>query len=138
MLTIMLLLWITPRLTLPENTLLNTVILQLISTDEDTPPNSIVTYSLEDDYNGTFAIHSSGDQLIVAQSLDYETIQSYDLIVILNNPGYEPSNVLTASARVTVYVTDVNDNAPVFTSPVSASVFENASHWCSSFDPLCN
>ena len=114
-------------LTLPEDTPLNTVILQLISTDEDTSLNSVVTYSLEDDYNGTFAIHSSGDQLIVAQSLDYETIQSYDLIVILNNSGYEPPNVLTSSARVTVYVTDVNDNAPVFTSPESASIFENAS-----------
>lgn len=102
-----------------ENTPLNTVILTLVSTDDDTPPNSHVTYQLVNDFSGTFNI--IGDKLIVANSLDYEAIQSYNLVVMLTNGD------LTSYANVAVNVLDVNDNAPIFTSPSTVSIFENAS-----------
>ena len=106
-------------LDVPEDTPLNAVILTLVSTDADTPSNSDVTYQLVNDFNGTFTI--TGDELIVANSLDYEMIQSYNLVVMLTN------GILTSYANVTVNVLDVNDNAPVFTNPSTASIFENAS-----------
>uniref|UniRef100_A0A1X7V4J9 Cadherin domain-containing protein n=1 Tax=Amphimedon queenslandica TaxID=400682 RepID=A0A1X7V4J9_AMPQE len=102
----------------PENTPLNTVILTLVSTDADTPPNSHVTYQLVNDFNGNFNI--TGDKLIVASSLDYEGIQSYNLVVMLTNGN------LTSYANVTVNVLDVNDNAPIFTSPSEVSIPEDA------------
>ncbi|XP_062870545.1 protocadherin alpha-8-like [Trichomycterus rosablanca] len=62
--------------------------------------------------------------LIVNEPLDREQISHYNITVIANDEG-SPS--LSSSSIITVHVSDVNDNAPVFSSPiVTISVKENS------------
>ncbi|KAK1803047.1 hypothetical protein P4O66_021580, partial [Electrophorus voltai] len=49
--------------------------------------------------------------LMVTRDLDRETQDVYDLVIIAEDNGFPPRNNVT---RMTVIVTDVNDNPPVF------------------------
>ena len=50
----------------------------------------------------------------MAEALDYETLSQYSLIIEAADGGV-PS--LMNTTTVTIHVTDVNDNPPVFTNP---------------------
>ena len=58
---------------------------------------------------GTFSVNSTG-QLHVSRNLDYETVQSYDLIIKANRSSF------SAYAMVHIDITDANDNPPIFES----------------------
>ena len=62
-----------------ENLTIGSVILNATRTDADT---DTLTYSLADDFGGTFAINSSTGQVTLNNALDFETTSSYDLRVI--------------------------------------------------------
>ena len=69
-----------------------------------------------------FDINSGNGILKTNETLDFETIQEYNITVVASNPG-GPST----SVDVLIRVLDVNDNAPVFDqSPYRASVRENS------------
>ncbi|MGM0589960.1 MAG: cadherin domain-containing protein [Bacteroidota bacterium] len=72
--------------------------------------------------DGLFAIDASSGQVSIADNstLDYETATSYSITLTVSD-GTNTS----AAETVTVNITDVNDNAPVFTSANSADVDEN-------------
>ncbi|CAH2253631.1 protocadherin Fat 4-like isoform X1 [Pelobates cultripes] len=55
------------------------------ATDVDVGDNSIVTYSLENDFNGIFYINSSTGDLMTKKALDREVATSYDVTVVLLN-----------------------------------------------------
>ncbi|XP_060751289.1 protocadherin alpha-8-like [Tachysurus vachellii] len=62
--------------------------------------------------------------LVVNEALDRERVSQYNLTVVANDEG-TPS--LSSSNVITVHVSDVNDNAPLFTAPViNISVRENS------------
>ncbi|XP_047661161.1 protocadherin alpha-2-like [Tachysurus fulvidraco] len=62
--------------------------------------------------------------LVVNEALDRERVSQYNVTVIANDAG-TPS--LSSSNVITVHVSDVNDNAPLFTAPViNISVKENS------------
>ena len=50
----------------------------------------------------------------MAEALDYETDSQYSLIIEAADRGF-PS--LMNTTTVTILITDVNDNPPVFTNP---------------------
>lgn len=52
--------------------------------------------------------------------MDYETTKSYNLIVTATDKGASP---LSADINVYIYVTDVNDNNPVFGPAVYNATF---------------
>ena len=61
--------------------------------------------------------------LIVRSSLDHETIRSFSLAIVATDHGVHHQ---TAQTTVTVYVSDVNDNAPSFQQSVyNANIEEN-------------
>ena len=58
---------------------------------------------------GLFAINASSGAITVAGALDHETASTHDLIVTATDAGS-----LSSSATVSVTVTDVSDNTPLF------------------------
>ena len=97
-----------------------------IGDDQGHPITSDIDYSIEignnvrTNRNQTFTITSTG-QLQVSQSLDYETVRSYDLTIKANR------SMFSTYAVVHVDVLDVNDNKPEFESDLyTVNVPENA------------
>ena len=60
----------------------------------------------------SFRINSSTGVITTAEGLDYETLHSHMLIVQAEDHGI--SQPRSAAVKVSINVTDVNDNAPQF------------------------
>ena len=106
-----------------------------VVTATSNPNNYTLTHSLSGTDAGDFSIVSSSGQIQVKSALDYETKNSYSVIVTVKAAGagitsasltLEPNNPGDYAVPVTINVTDVNE-APVFTEGTSAtrSVAEN-------------
>ena len=81
---------------------------RIIVTDPDEGGNGTVTLSLSN--SATFTIDNNG-YLTVAKPLDRELVASYELIVSAVDGSVAP---MSASTNLTVIITDINDNIPVF------------------------
>ncbi|NXF99535.1 PCD23 protein, partial [Sakesphorus luctuosus] len=99
-----------------------TDIIQVFATDLDSGLNGEIEYSiLSGNENATFLIDSARGILATNTVLDHEntssyreTASSYHLVLLASDCG-TPS--LSSTATVLITVLDVNDNAPVFSSP---------------------
>ncbi|TRY83836.1 hypothetical protein DNTS_031974 [Danionella cerebrum] len=109
---------------LPENSLLGTVISILSVSDPDSDSNGQVQctvtknipFTIKTTANGFYSIVTDGD-------LDRELESEYDITVTCADEGV-PS--LSSSVTLSLQISDVNDNAPVFDkSSYEASVQEN-------------
>ena len=94
---------------LAENTALNSNVIQVTATDDDA--NDTVRYSITGDNAVLFSIDADG-QIALKDTLDYETTKSYTLTVQATDRADDTGN--TGTAIVTINVTDVNDNDPIF------------------------
>ncbi|MEJ1272768.1 hypothetical protein NN561_003622 [Cricetulus griseus] len=100
--------------TLSEASLIGTPVLQLVSTDADSGNNKLVHYQIvQDTYNSTdyFHIDSSSGLILTARMLDHELVQHCTLKVTATDNGF-PS--MSSEVLVHIYISDVNDNPPVF------------------------
>lgn len=96
-------------------------------TASDPDAGSTLTYSITaGNTNGTFGINSSTGQITVANSaaLNYEATPTYALTVQVTDNG---SPATSASATVTVNVTNVNELVATITSQTNVSCFGDAS-----------
>jgi hypothetical protein len=83
---------------------------------------SLVVYSLKPGADAaSFAINPSTGAVTLLVSPDFETQASYSFTVVATDAAGN-----AGEQAVTLSVTDLNDNAPVFTSGASGSVAENA------------
>ncbi|XP_064340447.1 protocadherin alpha-10 isoform X11 [Camelus dromedarius] len=102
-------------LSVPEDALLGTVIALISVTDRDAGGNGQVICSLAPEVPfklvSTFKNYYS---LVLDSALDRESVANYELVVTARDGG-SPS--LSATASVSVDVSDVNDNAPTFAQP---------------------
>ncbi|XP_041947685.1 protocadherin Fat 3 isoform X2 [Alosa sapidissima] len=91
------------------------VIAWIQTQDRDLGPGGSVTYSLTNDFSGTFEVHLESGAVRVARDLDYETQQFYNLTVVAEDGG-SPDKLQSVS-YVEVEVVDVNENLfePYFT-----------------------
>ncbi|XP_059699426.1 protocadherin Fat 4-like [Haemorhous mexicanus] len=114
--------WIQTQLSAPENAAgldLGT----FSATDLDVGDNALISYSLQDDFAGTFHINSSTGKLMTKRPLDREVMDSYELKIIATDSG-KPAQ--SASLVLSLTVEDVNDNPPVLPQKsYSVSVREN-------------
>uniref|UniRef100_A0A3P9B487 Cadherin domain-containing protein n=1 Tax=Maylandia zebra TaxID=106582 RepID=A0A3P9B487_9CICH len=94
----------------PENSLLDTVVVTVSATDADTGPNGDITYNFDhvsDEHASLFSLNHKTGEVKVIGSLDYETETSIELRVrAKDGPG------LTSYCTVVIDITDVNDNPP--------------------------
>ena len=111
---------------IPEDTPQNTVLLFVNVTDADSSSNAEVTYALVAGSNtGVFAVDALSGSISSLQTLDHESLAQAELTVLARDGG-QP--VMSSSAIVTIIITDVDDNPPVFEQLFySANVSEDAS-----------
>lgn len=91
-------------------------------------PNSELRYSIFHQWPDTFGLLSlnpSTGVLSLAQGLDHEVTPNLILVVKVTDSAQDPSLRLWGSVTARVYVTDENDNPPVFRSPTAVSVMED-------------
>ena len=99
-----------------ENEPPGTEIGQVVAVDPDSPPYNVVRYTqmAQRSAKNTFVVDPESGVITTRRVLDREYQSSYTFIVLAGNPGFP---LTTSSVTVTVYVLDVNDNAPKFEFP---------------------
>jgi len=105
---------------IPENSGANQTIYTATSTDTTA---GAATYSLQiaAGDSAAFGIDGTSGEVKLTFNPDYETKTSFSFIVVATDAAGN-----AAEKEVTLSVTNLNDNAPVFTSGATGSVAENA------------
>ncbi|XP_064099968.1 fat-like cadherin-related tumor suppressor homolog isoform X2 [Macrobrachium nipponense] len=111
--------------TVAENLDVGTEVLRVMATSEDIGVNADITYSIHHTTKEKYlAIHPKTGVISVGAPLDYERVHQVVATVIATDGGTPP---LSSTALVNLTLTDVNDNAPIFTLPsYTAAVREDA------------
>nr|XP_043895572.1 protocadherin gamma-A11-like [Solea senegalensis] len=112
------------KASLPENSPVDTVVVTVSATDADEGVNGDVTYDfghVTEDVKKVFTIDRKNGIIKVNGAIDFETVMSYDLrIKAKDGLG------LSSYTRVTIDITDVNDNIPViYVKSLTNAVPEN-------------
>ncbi|KAF3692560.1 Protocadherin Fat 3 FAT tumor suppressor -like protein 3 Precursor [Channa argus] len=106
--------------TVPEDVGVGTEVLRVYAASKDIGTNAEITYSIRSgNEHGKFHIHPLTGAILVAQPLDYETCRDYFLTVEARDGGMPP---LSAITTVNINLTDVNDNAPMFSRDLYTAV----------------
>ena len=88
------------------------IIIFVNASDDDSSSNAAITYSIiGGNGDGLFSIRSLSGAVFSLRELDYESTERVDLIVAARDGG-QPS--LSTSTTVTIQITDVDDNGPLF------------------------
>ena len=104
---------------------------QTVSLQEDTSTPSVIAnfsasgemgevlqFQLSGSQNGEFVIHATNGEVSLVQSLDYESRQEFSLTVSVTDGQF------STSSRLTITVTDVNDNTPIIDSAGPFTIVE--------------
>uniref|UniRef100_A0A4W5QMR3 Protocadherin Fat 4 n=1 Tax=Hucho hucho TaxID=62062 RepID=A0A4W5QMR3_9TELE len=98
--------------TIPESLAVGTAIRTLSARDKDKEMNGLIAYNVTTGNDkGLFAVNSKTGVLSLANHLDFEEKQKHELRVTANDGGWIAK---TSYVMVTIHVTDVNDNPPIF------------------------
>ncbi|XP_024116845.1 protocadherin Fat 4 isoform X2 [Oryzias melastigma] len=98
--------------TVPESLAVGTAIRTVSARDKDKGMNGLITYNITSgNSNGVFVLSSKTGVLSLAHPLDFEEKQQYELRVSAIDGGWIAK---TSYVSVTIQVTDVNDNPPIF------------------------
>ncbi|XP_030224421.1 protocadherin alpha-4 isoform X8 [Gadus morhua] len=101
------------KVSVAENALVGTLVIQLNATDKDEGLNSKVLYSFikrgNIDQSDTFRIDSETGKITVEGRLDYEDRPAYEVRIQAVDQGNSPRS---AHAKLLIEITDVNDNSP--------------------------
>ncbi|KAL3853664.1 hypothetical protein ACJMK2_017188 [Sinanodonta woodiana] len=112
-----------------EDTGLGIVILHVIALDADKGlDHNIFAYSIVSGNSGDhFFIESANGMLSVSAPLDRETVAVYNLLVMASDRVAGSVDQKSSLTNITITLTDVNDNYPVFSSSTySTSVLESS------------
>lgn len=109
----------------PENEPLSSTILTVSAADGDTGPNGMIRYSISGgNERKEFAVDPVSGAVTILQPLDYDTVQEYHLNITAEDLGFKPKKT---TAMLTITLTDINDNAPMFnSSKTEAYIPENS------------
>ena len=113
------------QVSIPENSVLDTVIFHIPATDSDSTSNGELRYSITSGNLGAkFAISETAGVISLADYVDRELVEFYSLSLHVTDLGSPP---LTANAELEITILDVNDHSPEFDSKTySILVPENA------------
>ncbi|XP_055141889.1 protocadherin beta-11 [Symphalangus syndactylus] len=109
---------------IPENSILGSLVLTVSAWDLDSGTNGEICYTLShasEDIRKTFEINQKSGDITLTAPLDFETIESYSIIIQATDGGG-----LFGKSTVRIQVMDVNDNAPEITvSSITTPIPEN-------------
>ncbi|XP_072112240.1 protocadherin Fat 4 [Mobula birostris] len=94
----------------PENAAIGYTVTRVTTSDEDTGINAVSRYSITD-VNLPFSINPKTGDITVRRPLNREDTDHYTVKVYAHDSGW------TVNTDITIFVTDVNDNAPRFAYP---------------------
>ncbi|GFR61021.1 protocadherin Fat, partial [Elysia marginata] len=100
-----------------ENSAVNTGVINVTATDQDSGANAQITYAMTD-ATGTFQIDSSTGEVTVKSSPDYEAATSYLFTVTAEDAGTTPR---TSSVYLQILIDPVNEIDPTFTDSQTIS-----------------
>ncbi|XP_046802630.1 cadherin-related tumor suppressor isoform X1 [Lucilia cuprina] len=108
----------------PENEPVGSTILTVSASDRDEGLNGMLRYAIAGgNERPEFKVDAETGAVIILQPLDYDSIQEYHLNISVQDLGFKPK---TAVAQLTVILTDINDNPPLFNqSEYHAFISEN-------------
>ncbi|XP_040831223.1 protocadherin beta-12-like isoform X2 [Ochotona curzoniae] len=113
------------EVTIPEDSVLGSQVVSVSAWDSDSGANGEISYTFShgsEDIRKTFDIDGKSGKVTLRGSLDFETTQSYSIIVQATDRGG-----LFGKAAVRIQVTDVNDNAPeIAVSSITSEILENS------------
>ncbi|XP_069563501.1 protocadherin-16-like [Brachyistius frenatus] len=95
-----------------EDVPIGSLVLEVKAIDLDHGPNSQVLYFLSRGSRSMLIIDQNTGRIITAAPLDRERTASYTFEVIATDSS--PANPRNSTVQVTIYIQDVNDNAPFF------------------------
>lgn len=98
-------------LSFPEGNRVGDVVYTLTATDKDIGVNAQVTYRIVNEADAAFHVVESTGAIVAARPLDRETKDLYIIQVLAMDRG---SPQLSSTATVSVFVDDLNDEAPEF------------------------
>ena len=102
-------------ISISESHPVNSSLLMLTASDRDVGSNAELVYSLAP--SGPFLILPQTSDIILAQSLDYETTSQYNITVAVSDMGTPPLSSITT---ISITVLDYNDHSPVFSQDAYA------------------
>ncbi|XP_062855006.1 protocadherin alpha-C2-like [Trichomycterus rosablanca] len=111
-----------------ENSPIGSVVIKLNATDKDEGTNSEIEYKFSlytsEKTQATFSLNSKNGEIRVKDIVNYEDFKIYSMEIIATDKG---ANSLSGQCKVTILITDVNDNHPEisiksFTSPIKEDV----------------
>uniref|UniRef100_A0A8C0XD75 Protocadherin Fat 1 n=1 Tax=Castor canadensis TaxID=51338 RepID=A0A8C0XD75_CASCN len=115
--------------TLSEASVIGTSVVQVRATDSDSEPNRGISYQMFGNHSKShdhFHIDSSTGLISLVRTLDHEQFQQHKIFVRAVDGGMPP---LSSDVTVTVDVTDLNDNPPLFDQQIyEAKISEHAMH----------
>ena len=107
-----------------ENSPNGTLVFSVSASDEDAEiPNSVIRFSLNGSRSDVFQIDPTSGDVTIASEVDWEEGEVISIVVIATDLGDPP---LSSTANVTIFISDVNDRAPNFTS-LNLGIYENTS-----------
>ncbi|XP_057206378.1 protocadherin Fat 3a isoform X2 [Triplophysa rosa] len=111
--------------TLPEDVAVGTEVVQVYAASKDIGTNADIYYSIRSgNQQGHFTININTGAISVSRPLDFESCKDYFLTVEAADGGTPPLGAVT---MVNINLTDVNDNAPMFSREAySVSIIEYA------------
>ena len=111
-------------LSISEATTVGSSLFKFFANDKDTGMDGFVTYTLSSSTaQDTFKINKYSGEMYLAKAVDFEIINSYDVIITAVDHGL-PS--LQETLAVKIHIEDFNDNRPMFTAePTEIFVAEN-------------
>uniref|UniRef100_A0A9J7YAP4 FAT atypical cadherin 1b n=1 Tax=Cyprinus carpio carpio TaxID=630221 RepID=A0A9J7YAP4_CYPCA len=102
------------NISISESAVIGTSVLQVVAMDSDTGSNAILFYQLYEKDGATsdhFRMDVESGVIWTAGLLDHETQSQHELIIkALDHGAFQ----LSAEVQVIIYVTDLNDNPPLF------------------------
>ncbi|XP_077330357.1 protocadherin gamma-B1-like isoform X50 [Lithobates pipiens] len=115
----------TYQISIKENAPTGFPVLQLNAVDEDEGSNAQITYSFRDipvNARHIFTIDSVNGDITLIGNLDYEVTESYEITVEAKDGGG-----FAAHCKVSILITDINDNAPeMLITSLSSTVPEDS------------
>ena len=101
------------NISVPENSTINTLLTTVRASDGDLGVHGDIRYTITSGNHGqSFSLNSVSGTLTLRNNLDREMISSFSLAVRARDRGIPQTRQDTTTISVTV--TDVNDNAPIF------------------------
>ncbi|XP_078678305.1 protocadherin Fat 4-like [Branchiostoma floridae x Branchiostoma belcheri] len=93
-----------------ENVAVGTSVAAVTATDSDAGNDGVIVYTMPTYTN--FRLDENSGEITLKAELDYETTQSYELVVTATDQSAALADRRSASVTVQITVNDVNDNEP--------------------------